>query len=58
MPFKHRLKQLKFAKATIVLLSKKKKFEASLILNLAHLEMDDHKLNITNKNKKKCKFET
>lgn len=47
MPSKRRLTQLKSARAAAVLSSKKRKVEASLVLNSAQLEIDDDKLSIT-----------
>ena len=44
MPSKRRLTQLKSARAATVLSSKRRKVEASLILNSAELEIDDDKL--------------
>ena len=47
MPSKRRLTQLKSAIAAAVLFLKKRKVEASLVLNLVQLEIDDNKLSIT-----------
>ena len=44
MPSKGRLEQLKFARAAAVQSSKKRKSEASLVLDSAQLEMDNDKL--------------
>lgn len=47
MPSKHHLIQLKYVKAVVVLSSKKRKVEVSLVFNLAQLKIDDDKLNTT-----------
>lgn len=46
MPSKRRLEQLKCARVAAVLSSKKRKFEASSVLNSAQLEIDDDKLSL------------
>lgn len=50
MSSKCNLTQLKFTRAAAILFSKKKKFETSLVLNLAHLKINDNKANTPDTN--------
>lgn len=58
MPSKRRLTQLKTARAAAVLSLKRRKVEASLLLNSAQLEIDDDKLSTADTSDTKSGFGT
>ena len=58
MPSKRCLTQLKSARAAAVLSSKKRKIEASLVLNLAQPEIGDNKLSTTDTSDTEGEFRT